>query len=241
MSFETTAPPQPIVWDNATLTRFWAYQSQFPENYFSFQKGADVVRHVRRYLPGAARVVDYGCGPGSLLPHLLDAGYRVTGADISLETIGAAARNLTSLPYFEGLSTIDDLVSRNQTFDGVFLLEVVEHLNDEWLDRTLANAARLLKPKGVLIVTTPNEEHLQDSFVYCPVSNVLFHRWQHVRSWSAKTLGDALRQHGFDLRSVETRNFRNQSPSRVSLLRRIASRVMSRWREPQSLLAIASR
>src|SRR6185437_12793213 len=68
--------PDQIVWDHDTLVRFWAYHSKFPENYFSFQKGADVVRRVKRYIPQEASVVDYGCGPGFLLPHLVRAGYR---------------------------------------------------------------------------------------------------------------------------------------------------------------------
>lgn len=32
---------------------------------------------------------------------------------------------------------------------------------------------------GALIITTPNEENLEDNMVYCPVSNTIFHRWQH--------------------------------------------------------------
>ena len=80
--------PQPIVWDDVRLARFWAYQARFPENYFSFQKGADVVRRTRKHLPQDARVLDYGCGPGHLLPHLVNAGYQVVGADIALERHG---------------------------------------------------------------------------------------------------------------------------------------------------------
>ncbi len=158
--------PQPIVWDDATLARFWAYQARFAENYFSYQKGADVVRRVRRILPQGSRGVDYGCWPGHLLPHLLHAGYRVTGADIALSVMGEIQVSLAPRPGFEGLFTIDDLLSHNQTYDGVFLLEVVEHLDDYWLSKTLADAHRLLKPGGVLIVTTPNEERLEDSTVY---------------------------------------------------------------------------
>jgi hypothetical protein len=34
--------------------------------------------------------------------------------------------------------------------------------------------------------------------VYCPISNKLFHRWQHVRSFTDTTLPDLLRRYGFD-------------------------------------------
>jgi hypothetical protein len=54
--------PAMLKWDDETLSRFWAYHSQFPENYFSYQKGRDVVAHVRDKLPAGASVLDYGCG-----------------------------------------------------------------------------------------------------------------------------------------------------------------------------------
>ena len=34
--------------------------------------------------------------------------------------------------------------------------------------------------------------------VYCPVSNLLFHRWQHVRSFTRETLCALLDRFGFD-------------------------------------------
>jgi hypothetical protein len=33
--------------------------------------------------------------------------------------------------------------------------------------------------------------------VYCPVSNLLFHRWQHVRSLTPESLAALLAPHGF--------------------------------------------
>jgi 2-polyprenyl-3-methyl-5-hydroxy-6-metoxy-1,4-benzoquinol methylase len=231
--------PRTIVWDEVTLARFWAYQARFPENYFSYQKGADVVRHVRAYLPQGARVVDYGCGPGHLLPHLLEAGYRVTGAEIDLGAIGKISEQFWSRAGFEGLVTIDELLSQNKAFDGVFLIEVVEHLEDASLARTLTNAHRLLKPGGLLFVTTPNDERLEDNMVYCPVSNVVFHRWQHVRSWSAESLAAALKRHGFAVVAVKHCSFRDGSFARLSALRRLAGQVMMRLRKPQSLFVVA--
>jgi 2-polyprenyl-3-methyl-5-hydroxy-6-metoxy-1,4-benzoquinol methylase len=231
--------PNQLVWDHDTLVRFWAYHSKFPENYFSFQKGADVVRRVKRYIPQEASVVDYGCGPGFLLPHLVRAGYRVTGADFSLAATSSAADATTSQPGIVGLSTIDDLLSRHEKFDVIFLLEVIEHLDDNWLDRTLTNCRQLLKPRGALIITTPNEERLEDNVVYCPVSNLTFHRWQHVRSWSSRSLRDILKRYGFEVASVQATNFRQAAPAGISIARRVLRRMFSRFRRPQSLLAVA--
>jgi 2-polyprenyl-3-methyl-5-hydroxy-6-metoxy-1,4-benzoquinol methylase len=232
--------PSPIVlkWDDETLSRFWAYHSQFPENYFSRQKGRDVVAHVRNKLPAGAVVLDYGCGPGHLLPHLLDAGFVVQGADITRETMGSAV-SLDGRKGFLGFATIDDLLGQSRRFDAVFLLEVVEHLDDHWLDTTLKKARALLKEHGLLVVTTPNEERLEDSMVYCPVSNVIFHRWQHMRSWSSATLSQCLSAHGFRDIQIGTRTFSAPRANNISAWRYSISKFLDRFRKPQSLVALA--
>src|SRR5689334_11355071 len=134
--------PRPLLWDDATLRRFWAYYAQFPELYFSHQSGAAVVAKVAARLAPGATALDYGCGPGHLLPHLLDRGFKVTGADLTTETMAAAAAKVTGRAGFEGPFTIDDLLARGRKFDAVFLLEVVEHLDDHWLKITLDNIRR---------------------------------------------------------------------------------------------------
>jgi 2-polyprenyl-3-methyl-5-hydroxy-6-metoxy-1,4-benzoquinol methylase len=233
-----TPSPTALKWDDETLSRFWAYHSQFPENYFSRQKGHDVVGYVRNKLPAGAVVLDYGCGPGHLLPHLLDAGFVVQGADITRETMGSAV-TLDGRKGFLGFATINDLLGEARRFDAVFLLEVVEHLDDQWLDTTLKQARVLLNENGLLVVTTPNEERLEDSMVFCPVSNVVFHRWQHMRSWSSTTLSDCLSAHGFRDIHIGTRTFSAPRAKNISALRYHISKFLDRFRKPQSLVALA--
>ena len=232
-------PPHELVWTDELLTRFWSYYARFPETYFSYQCGAAVVARVRHTIPAGAEVLDYGCGPGHLLPPLLQHGFRVSGADLSLETMRSAQDKAAGRAGFEGLFTIGDLAMRGRMFDAIFLLEVVEHLDDVALAATFDNVRRLLKPDGCLIATTPNEERLEDSMVYCPVANVTFHRWQHVRRWSKKTLGETLRQNGFGRTEIETCTFSARDDALVPPLRRAVHRIMTRLRKPQSLLAIA--
>jgi 2-polyprenyl-3-methyl-5-hydroxy-6-metoxy-1,4-benzoquinol methylase len=231
-------PPTTLVWDEATLSRFWAFHSQFTENYFSHQKGKSLVAYAKRLLPVSATVLDYGCGPGHLLPHLLDAGFEVQGADITRDTIGSAVA-LEGRKRFLGFATIDELLAEGRKFDAVFLVEVVEHLDDHWLAKTLDQVHALLKKGGILIVTTPNEENLEDNMVYCPVSNTILHRWQHMRSWSQATLGSALVARAFRDVRTETRTFDGGKPDSVSFLRYVASRILTRLRKPQSLVAVA--
>jgi 2-polyprenyl-3-methyl-5-hydroxy-6-metoxy-1,4-benzoquinol methylase len=233
------SPPQPIVWDERLLQRFWSFYANQPETYFSFAKGADIVRHARGYLKEGDLVLDYGCGPGFLLHELLKAGFSAGGADISVDVIGRNGPALGSQKNLLGLFAIDELLQEGRTFDAIFLIEVVEHLYDDALAATLRNCRTLLKPGGRLFVTTPNDERLEDSIVYCPVSNVTFHRWQHVRSWNSTTLPAALRKHGFAVDEVITCTFRDHREQQVSPLRRTVRRVLDRLRKPTSLFVIA--
>jgi 2-polyprenyl-3-methyl-5-hydroxy-6-metoxy-1,4-benzoquinol methylase len=230
---------QPIIWDEELLQRFWSFYANQPETYFSFAKGADVVRCARGYLRPGDLILDYGCGPGFLLHELLKAGFSAGGADISVDVIGRNGPALGSHKNLLGLFAIDELLRGGRTFDAIFLIEVVEHLGDEALSATLRNCRALMRPGGRLFVTTPNDERLEDSIVYCPVSNVTFHRWQHVRSWNSTTLPAALRDHGLKVDRVITCTFRDHRERQMSLVRCTARRLLDRVRKPQSLFVVA--
>jgi len=231
--------PETIVWGPQELSRFWAYYSRRPEAYFSYRHGGAAVKAAARHLQPRTRVLDYGCGPGYLVAHLLDAGYQVMAADFSIEATGDTAKRHAGRAGFGGVSTIDALLATGRQFDAIFLLEVVEHLYDKDLEQTLVNVCRLLVPGGHLIVTTPNEERLEDNMVYCPVSNLVFHRWQHVRSWSATTLRAAIEAHGLAVLVAQARNF--QFSSGTWTLRSLAVRTLERLQRGRTLLAVAQR
>lgn len=203
----TRPSPRPIVWTDELLARFWSYHAQTPELYFSHRCGRALLARIRSRLPADRVVLDYGCGPGYMLRHLLDAGFRAAGADFSLAAVGAASPALTGEPGFEGVATVDAFVAAGRRFGAVLLLEVVEHLDDDRLSACFANVRRLLEPGGLLVVTTPNEEDLAAETVYCPVADVTFHRWQHVRSWSAASLRDCLVSFGFRPDEIFTEDF----------------------------------
>ena len=79
---------------------------------------------------------------------------------------------------------------------GTQTLEVVEHLTDDRLHETIRETRRLLKPGGRLIVTTPHAEDLQQEMQFCPECGAVFHKWQHVRSWSADGLRSVMAEAG---------------------------------------------
>lgn len=186
--------PKPMNWTPEITARFWANEARHPENYFTNHSGHKVARKLKPFLKRHNRVLDYGCGLGFLVPHLAALGLEVTAADVSPEAIEATNQRNADTRGFQGAHLASSL---QMPFDAIVSVEVVEHLTDAQLDEYFSTMWRLLEPGGTAIITTPNNESLQAAEVYCPCCDNTFHRWQHMRSWNAQTLGGALVRHGF--------------------------------------------
>lgn len=231
------------------LARFWEHQGQFPEEYFGYRLGAVVVRRFRRYLDPARRIVDYGAGTGHLIEDLLGAGY--PAAAVELERVAATriGERFAGHPKFLGAWTVEDVAAQAQQFDAAVLLEVVEHLYDKELDACLATVGRLLAPGGIAIVTTPNDEDRSKDLIMNPETGRLFHRYQHVRSWTAEGLAAAFRQRGFEPIEVGTTDFgasvhafRRSEPIAIRMLRSLKKRALclaGRGGKPPHLYLVA--
>jgi 2-polyprenyl-3-methyl-5-hydroxy-6-metoxy-1,4-benzoquinol methylase len=184
------------------VKNFWGYLSQSPENYFAYHHGRELIEKLIPYLPKQGAILDYGCGPGYLVEQLLETRLRVAGLDFSPDSVKSVNERFQGRKNFIGAfepHAIPDSVNR---FDAAVSIEVLEHLYDEQLNELLENLARVVRPGGTVIFTTPNEEVLEDSYIPCPVSGQLFHRWQHVRSWSRETLAAYLLRRGYSIEST---------------------------------------
>ncbi|HPH19997.1 MAG TPA: methyltransferase domain-containing protein, partial [Haliscomenobacter sp.] len=104
---------------------------------------------------------------------------------------------------------------------------VVEHISDEHLAQTFANILSLLKPGGLCMITTPNDEELSQNLVYCPHCNHYFHRWQHMRSWSKESLASYAESKGFKVKEVLETNFANYIPSRHKGLKKLLKSILT--------------
>jgi 2-polyprenyl-3-methyl-5-hydroxy-6-metoxy-1,4-benzoquinol methylase len=205
--------PRPIEWTPASVQRFWEYWSgraDLEECYFARQAGGAVVDFLSTFVPLAgAAVLDLGSGPGYLIDRLLERGARVHAADLSEQSIAKVQTRLAGREGWQGAKRMDGPVIPwpDGVFDVVCCLETIEHLTAEQCGATLAEARRVLRPEGTLLVTTPNEEPLEASHTLCPNCGSIYHRMQHLRSWSAGDLLAALEDAGFGVRFCRGLNF----------------------------------
>lgn len=101
-------------------------------------------------------VLDVGCGGGILTECLARLGGAVTGIDAAEGGIAVAREHAAGqgLSIAYELTTADNLVQQGRCFDLVTCMEVVEHVAD--VPAFLSSLAKLLKPGGLLIYSTPN-------------------------------------------------------------------------------------
>jgi SAM-dependent methyltransferase len=105
-----------------------------------------------RYLavPQKGRMLDVGCGDGSMLKLAEELGWDAEGVDFDADAVANARRK--SLTVRAG--ALADQKYRDDSFDLVLMSHVIEHVPDPL--GTMREIRRVLRPGAVLAVTTPN-------------------------------------------------------------------------------------
>lgn len=214
---EACGPPfeiHAIEWNKEKIARYWDYVSTRPwyqQNYFSRLVGRSILAKARAMGVGLqGRILDFGCGLGYLLDLLIAQGVACEGCDSSERAIGMLTDRLKSNPLFQGVIQLQQFPSRlsADTYDVVFCIEIIEHLMDDDLEAVVTELRRILRPGGKLVITTPNEEDLDETEVFCPDCGCSFSRNQHIRSWSAASLIELMAARGFRQAQSRTTYFR---------------------------------
>ena len=148
--------------------------------------------YVVRMVGQKKRVLEIGCGPGSITKVLARQGQcRVTGLELDLEAIEKAS------PYCEAIMRADlngvewtRLLNGAERFDVVVAADVLEHLYDPW--RTLRELVSFISPDGYLVISLPHVGHA--AVVSCLINGDFEYRdWglldrTHIRFFGLKNI-----------------------------------------------------
>lgn len=122
-------------------------------------------------------ILDVGCGGGELIKIVGERskrGSKFFGLDISEKLCEIARQKNPEAEIVQG--DAENLPYTDNKFDVVFMTEALEHMLDH--KKAIMEVGRVLKPRGIFIVTVPNRDWLQYDF-YKPFIDK--HRFQPVQ------------------------------------------------------------
>lgn len=149
----------------------------------------------------AGRVIDIGCGDGEFLSFFKKMGCSVFGTEYDPRTEEICRNKGVTMLRGGVMPSLDECMPPEK-FDLVIFTEVIEHINNPL--EVIGNISRLLKPGGVLYITTPNFASLE--------RRVLGPQWgmiaypEHISFYSPKTMDTVLKKCGYEKLSLRTEN-----------------------------------
>lgn len=153
--------------------------------------------------PHAIRLLDVGCSSGAFLHTACRLGYRAEGVEPSADA--AQTARAAGLTVFTGY--LEQAQFADATFDAITLIEIVEHLRDAL--GLMRECARILKPGGVVLVTTPNAQSW--------TARAMGARWAgfslnamggHISFFNPHSIALLAARSGLAVHHIETRNVR---------------------------------
>ena len=156
MSVETNVDPLEIDKFQSIASRWWDRESEFKPLHEINPQRVSYIEQQASGLDGK-RILDVGCGGGILAEALALKGARVTGIDMAELSLKVARLHLheSGLDIDYQLSTVEAFAEQHEAqFDIVTCLEMLEHVPDP--ASIITSATRLLKPDGILFLSTIN-------------------------------------------------------------------------------------
>jgi SAM-dependent methyltransferase len=136
-----------------------------------------------RQLSSHCTVLDVACGEGYGAAMVAETAYKVVGVDLSADVIQHAKNNYghhTNLQFV--IASCERLPFSDASFDFAISFETIEHIEKQ--KEFISELTRVLRPDGVLILSSPNKRLYSDAHDY--------HNEFHVRELYRNELEELL-------------------------------------------------
>lgn len=188
---------------------------------------------INRLDPKEKKILDVGCYDGTLLGMIKNKNNELFGLEASeYGVIKCLEKGIRVTSFF--FDDVQNLPYEDKYFDIVLAGEIIEHIYDT--DFFLAEIARVLKPGGYLLLSTPNVASLGRRIMLAlgknPIIEVTPNEKDssgHIRYFIMKTLEGLLTKHDFKtiIKISDTVNFSLSGRLRSSYLAKIMPSIGS--------------
>ncbi len=157
-------------------------------DYFQNEKSESFVASYARLYDLATKfdkntkVLNIGVGGGIFEKIATARGLEVYSLDPSDRSIEKLQKNFGMSHAKVGYS--QNIPFKDNSFDGVIMSEVLEHLSDDIIEKSLLEVSRVLKKGAKFVGTVPYDENLDIQQVVCPNCGEKFHRWGHIQNFN---------------------------------------------------------
>ena len=153
-------------------------------------------------------LLDVGCDNGVFSSAIARSGFDVYGIDIRVPMVlEARKRGIKAVAH----NVEKKFPFKDAMFDVVFAGEIIEHLFDT--DFFVHELSRVVKPGGIVVITTPNMASLSNRFRLLfgklPVGNEIRlgrDSAGHIRNYTFPELKRQMREHGFAIKMAVSAN-----------------------------------
>ena len=129
----------------------------FPKEAAKLARGRRSLRRPQSYVHGG-RFLDAGCNGGFVVEAAREAGFKAVGVELDAAAVAWPREHYPANTYFvEALESFAEVSDHVEAFDVLYCSEMIEHAPDA--NRFAASLASLLRPRGVLYLTTPDVSH----------------------------------------------------------------------------------
>lgn len=166
----------------------------------------------RIFFPNNSKLLDVGSIPPLFIGAAQRIGYDISGLDIGpdrlSETIAALQLNIRQCDVEK-----EPIPFESGTFDGVVFNEIFEHLRMNPIE-TLLEVKRVLKPGGLLVLSTPNSlslRHILRTLASGRIGPDIYDEFEklgslghmgHVREYTVNEVAEFLSKLGFHIQDV---------------------------------------
>jgi len=154
-----------------------------------------ILNIINKFLDSPKKILDIGCGVGTISLYLANNGHKVYGIDISNNAIKSCTESAKKLQlenkaHFKVVDFPNKIP--NEKFDLILFIEVIEHLKNDKL--ALRKIFSLLKRGGIAIISTPSKNAPMYKF---GLADAFDQKVGHLRRYSFGELVDKCKSVGF--------------------------------------------